>query len=656
MLPVCVMIEFRDVSIHFGTQEVLRNVRLLISRGERVGIVGPNGAGKSTLFGLINGDLSPYRGDVTVPKDCRLGYVRQQLPEATEGLSLVDFALEGLGELKALSGRIREIESLLAGAGLADEEKERLLRELGELQSGYEHRGGYRARSSAEALLCGLGFDPDGLTRPLTTFSGGWRMRAELARALVAEPDALLLDEPSNYLDIPAVEWLQRFLREFPGTLLLISHDRYLLESLTTTTVEVRSGSVTRYTGDFRYYLQEREKRYRVQESARRNQDRQIEQAERFIERFRAKNTKATQVQSRIKALEKIERIDLPPDAVDRPMIRIAPPPHCGHELLRLDDAAVTYDRQHWVLRHVNIRVEHGDRIALVGYNGMGKTTLLRLMAGQRAPGEGRRVLGHKVMIGYQSQDFAETMPPSQTVMEVVQARAAGQQVGSIRSLLGSFGFTGDEILKPCGVLSGGEKIRLAFARLFVNPPNLLLLDEPTTHLDMAGREALEEALRSYKGTICFVSHDVTFVRNIATSIIEITREGVRRFVGGYDYYREKMGEGREAPGRKPATTESADRPASRKDLRRERAQARQERARRTRQLERRLATVEQTVETLEAERSELATRLGGEGIKPDFEALNRRLLTIEEELVRYEDEWERVTDELAAAAAESDS
>jgi ATP-binding cassette subfamily F protein 3 len=274
------------------------------------------------------------------------------------------------------------------------------------------------------------------------------------------------------------------------------------------------------------------------------------------------------------------------------------------------------------------------------------------MMAGQRAAGEGRRVVGHKVVIGYQSQDFAETMPSGRTVMEIVQSRAAGQQVGSVRSLLGSFGFAGDDILKPCGVLSGGEKIRLAFARLFVDPPNLLLLDEPTTHLDMAGREALEEALRSYKGTICFVSHDVTFVRNVATVIVEITRDGVRRFVGGYDYYREKQAADGRAAAQEIEPAVGASRAPSRKELRRGRAQARQERARLTRQLERRLASVEKTVDNLENERRELVEQLGGEGDKLDFEALNRRLSTIETELARYEEEWERVTDELASLDA----
>ncbi|MBL7115013.1 MAG: ABC-F family ATP-binding cassette domain-containing protein [Kiritimatiellae bacterium] len=636
------MLEFQDISIHFGSQEVLRNVQLRINPGEHVGIVGPNGAGKSTLFGLITGEISPYRGKCVVPNGHRIGYVRQHLPDAASQTPLVDFACEGVPELLKIEQRIHKIEHDLHEA--AGEERERLLRRLGKLQSDFEHLGGYNIRSRAEATLCGLGFRAEALHNPLQSFSGGWRMRAELARALVGHPDTLLLDEPSNYLDVPAVEWLQRFLREFQGTLMLISHDRYLLKSLTNITIEVAGGLVTRYPGGLAFYAEERERRHRTFAAATRNQDRKREQLERFITRFRATSTKAAQVQSRIKELEKLEAIDSPIVTRNTASIRIAKPPHCGAEILRLENAGLTYDANHWVLRGLDFRIERGDRIALVGYNGMGKTTLLRIMAGQREPSEGRVVLGHKVKIGYQSQEFAETMSPERSVFDIVAAQSAEASSGDVRSILGGFGFVGDAVSKPSGVLSGGERIRLAFARLFVNPPNVLLLDEPTTHLDIDGRETLEKALDDYAGTVCFVSHDIDFVRRIATRIVALDETGVTRYAGGYDYYLEKRNEG------SPNTTSARNNDATGgrgKENRRERAEQRKQRTKATRGLKRQLAATEAEVDALEQERNTLAENLAQRADAVDFAEINKRLQEIHSSLDRLTRQWERIAYEL---------
>jgi ATP-binding cassette subfamily F protein 3 len=642
------MLEFQDISIHFGSQEVLRNVQLRINPGEHVGIVGPNGAGKSTLFGLVTGEISPYRGKCVVPNGHRIGYVRQHLPDAASQIPLVDFACEGVPELVKMEQRIHKIEHDLHTVD--GEERERLLRRLGELQSDFEHLGGYDIRSRAEATLCGLGFHAEALHDPLQSFSGGWRMRAELARALVGRPDTLLLDEPSNYLDVPAVEWLQRFLREFQGTLMLISHDRYLLKSLTSITLEVAGGLVTRYPGGLTFYVEERERRHRAFAAATRNQDRKREQLERFITRFRATSTKAAQVQSRIKELEKLETIDSPVVTRNTSVIRIAKPPHCGAEILRLENAGLTYDGSRWIMRGLDLHIERGDRIALVGYNGMGKTTLLRVMAGQREPSEGRVVLGHKVKIGYQSQEFAETMSPERSVFDIVAEQSAEGSSGDVRSILGGFGFVGDAVSKPSGVLSGGERIRLAFARLFVNPPNVLLLDEPTTHLDIDGRETLEKALGDYAGTVCFVSHDIDFVRRIATKIIALDEAGVTRYAGGYDYYLEKRGGA-------PSNTSSArtgDAAGGRgKENRRERAEQRKQRTKATRGLKRQLAATEAEVDALEKERNALADQLAQGDAAVDFAETNRRLQEIHSGLDRLTRQWERIAYELEDAESQ---
>ena len=492
------MIDFVQVSKRFGAQEVLRDATFRISAGERIGVVGPNGAGKSTIFGLLCGDTEVDGGDVVLPKHVRIGHLRQQLNPHAVDQTLLDYTEDSIPELKTIPEEIHALESRINE--MAADEKERALRRIGELQHTFEHLGGYDMRARAEAALGGLGFHEAEFSRPFASFSGGWQMRAELARTLIANPDLLLLDEPSNFLDLPAVEWLQKFLRAYEGTMLLISHDRYLLRSLANVTLEIAGGNTTRYQGGYDYYLKERVTRMEHQLAAKRNQDRERERIESFVRRFRAKSTKASQVQSRIKQLEKMETIEAPTTAPNLSKIRLAEPPHSGHEIIRLEGAGFSYDGDRWIYKGLSLNINRGEKVALVGYNGMGKTTLLRTLAGQLDPAEGKRVLGHKVVIGYQSQDFAETMPPEKSIYHIVKDGNPGASEAQVRGLLGGFGFSGETVEKKCEVLSGGEKIRLAFARLFIDPPNFLLLDEPTTHLDINGREALENALKEYKG------------------------------------------------------------------------------------------------------------------------------------------------------------
>ncbi len=645
------MIEFNDVSLHFGGQEVLRHVGLRIGPGERVGVVGPNGAGKSTLFALITGEITPFRGKVTLPRDARLGHVRQQLPPDDGGVSLLDFCLSGMEDLHAMEARIDALAHVLETLEVESAERKRRLREMGELETRFDHLGGYDSRSRAEAVLCGLGFPAAQLQQRLAAFSGGWRMRAELARALVMQPDILLLDEPSNYLDIPAVEWLQRFLRDFEGTMLLISHDRYLLRSLSSVTVETMRGEVTRYEGGFDYYIKERAQRIAAQAAAAKNQDRKRQQIEQFIERFRAKNTKASQVQSRIKALEKMEAVAHPPPVTVAVNIRLPPPPPCGHEMLRLEQVGLTYDSKRWVFRNVDFNIQRGDRIALVGYNGMGKTSLLRVMAGVRSPSAGRCVAGHKVKIGYQSQEFAETISPGLAVFDVVQKRNPRLSQGEVRSILGSYGFSGDTVKKMAEILSGGEKIRLAFARLFADPPNLLLLDEPTTHLDMAGRESLEQLLCDYPGAICFVSHDVEFVRRLATGVAALTETGVERYAGSYDDYRERCRAKSESCEGVPQGSGSGAVGAStggggeRKIRRRERAESRRDLLARTRGFKRQMAVAEKALARLDGEQKSLLSAMSESGGISDYAVANRRLYEISIEIEQHTSAWEQAAE-----------
>jgi ATP-binding cassette subfamily F protein 3 len=639
------MIDFIQVSKRFAAQEVLRNVTFRINAGERIGIVGPNGAGKSTIFNLLCGEAEVDEGDIALPKHVRIGHLHQQLNPHAVDRSLLSYTEDSIPELKSIPRRIHEMEERMSA--LPPAERERVLRQIGELQHEFEHLGGYDMRSRAEAALGGLGFREEEFDRPFSSFSGGWQMRAELARTLIANPDLLMLDEPSNYLDLPAVEWLQKFLRAYEGTMLLISHDRYLLRSLANVTFEIAGGQVTRYQGGYDYYVTERVTRLEHQLAAKRNQDRERERIESFVRRFRAKSTKASQVQSRIKQLEKMETIEAPAAAPVLSRIRLADPPHSGHEIVRLEEAGVSYDQQRWIFKGLNLNINRGEKVALVGYNGMGKTTLLRTLAGQMEPGAGRRILGHKVVVGYQSQDFAETMPPEQSVYHIVRNGNPGASEQQVRSLLGGFGFSGDAVEKKCEILSGGEKIRLAFARLFINPPNFLLLDEPTTHLDIQGREALESALKEYKGALCVVSHDVTFVRSIAEQIIAINGAGVTRYPGSYDYYLEKQeerGAGRMEQGTKAAapgassSAATASVAARGKDARKARATQRE--------AEKALKKIEAKIEKLTEEQSALTEEMMSKR-DADFASINTRLAFIQKEIGNLEAEWESTAEAL---------
>ena len=635
------MISFQQVNKSFIGQDVLRDATFRIGLGERVGIVGPNGAGKSTVFSLLTGEINPDGGTVEVRKGARIGYVRQEINTSDEHTSLLDHTEGGRQDLADLHKQIIDLDHRINDQ--PGDDRDAMLARLGALQTEFESSGGYSVKTRAEAALCGLGFSAEDLTRPLDKFSGGWQMRAELARAIVTDPDILLLDEPSNYLDIPAVEWLQKYLKDFRSTLALVSHDRYLLNSLTTVTLEIANASASRYPGNYDFYVEERKLRHEQADAAYRNQDRRRQQIEKFVKRFRAKNTKSAQVQSRIKMLEKMEDAPVFKRVVSRGRIRLKTPVRCGQEVVRLDEISLRYDESHWVLKDIDLSVERGEKIALVGLNGMGKTTLLRLLAGRLPPSEGKRVVGHKVVPGYLSQEFAETMDPAETVLATVGSVSHDATDQDVRTLLGGFGFSGSAVDKRVSVLSGGEKVRLAFARLLIDPPNFLILDEPTTHLDVTARETLEDALRGYTGTICFVSHDIQFTRNVATMIIAMEPPGIRRYHGNYDYYRSKC-QDQAAPQAANAATPAV---SARKANRRERAERVQQLARHRRRLIARLTQAEESVERLSTEQHELTAALSNKDEPVDYATVNKRLEAIQREIDAATRLWEQTANEL---------
>ncbi|MCR5751090.1 MAG: ATP-binding cassette domain-containing protein [Kiritimatiellae bacterium] len=644
------MLDFKGISVHYGHQDVLSDVTFRVNKGDRVGVVGPNGSGKSTLFKIILGEMSTDKGELIVEGSPRIGFTRQNPEPDTPGEALLEYSLRGIPGLSEMEAEMRDLEG-----DLSDPVK---MRRYGELQTKFEHLGGYDIETRVKVALGGLGFTVDEFAKPFASFSGGWRMRAELSRVLASRPDLLLLDEPSNYLDLPAVDWLQKFLKAYDGTLMLISHDRYLLRTLTDIIVEVDAGTATRYEGGLDWYMTEREVRYQHLKAAKENQDHHREQLQRFVDRFRAQATKAAQAQSRQKLIDKIdeERIVLPKRYTNSGRLRLAEPPPSGIEMFRCENLGFSYDGHKKVFEGLSFQISRGDKVALVGYNGLGKTTLMRIVAGTRAPTEGRAVLGHNVVVGYLSQEFAETIPPDLSVYR--NAKNAWDAHGGgpekvFRNQLGAFGFDENDVEKPAGVLSGGEKIRLAFLRLFLSAPNFLLLDEPTTHLDLDGRRLLQDALQKYKGTILLVSHDIDFVRASATSILEITREGIRQFPGGYDYYCEKRDQVPSVGGRAEAARETASSDASsqqqlsKKDLRRQRAEERAKLAPKVRELKRRVDTAEKKIDELQKALDEASAELFNPKPDTDFAEANRKVRTLQFEIDRYTADWEEAATEL---------
>ena len=650
------MIDFKNISKSYSGEYILKAVNCRINTGERIGVVGPNGAGKSTLFGMITGEVVPDSGEVVIPKESRLGIMRQHISGADLERSLLEFTADAIPELKSYCLELEDIEERMAVCE-DDRELEIMLKRHGFLQSSIEHLGAYHLDVEAKQALTSLGFPVAKLSEKLSSFSGGWQMRAALARVLISRPDILLLDEPSNYLDIPAVEWLCRFLANFQGTLLLISHDRFLLRKLADITLEVNRGTVTRYAGNYDYYRREREQRRIALEAAKRNADHKKEQLERMIDRFRAKSTKAAAAKSAQKKLDRIEDVKLSETIDYHGVIKLPEPPACGAEAARFEHVSFGYEPDKLLFTDVDLDIASGEKLAIIGYNGMGKTTLLKLLAGVLKPVSGRVVPGHRIICGYQAQEFAELVNGELSVYDAVRAALpADAPTGNVANVAGTFGFSGDAMKKPCAVLSGGEKIRLQMARIFVNPPNLLILDEPTTHLDIAARELLQEALKNYTGTVAMVSHDIEFVRNVAEVVWEVSPAGVTKYFGNYDYYLEKSAalSGGNAPVTAAVSPLESDGAMTAKERRRARAQARNAIAGELNKAKKEVEKLEELMDEQSSRKAVLVAKLSS-GEKVDFARLNTELAQLDKEIAETETRWEERAMELEALRQEND-
>ena len=605
------MITVDGVAKGFAGETLFEDVSLFVGPGERVGFVGPNGAGKSTLMKLITGLELPDRGTVTRQRGISIGHLSQEVlptPDAT----VLETALRPSAEVARLEDEIATLPSLLEVAR-EPAEQARLAARLAEVHARHEELAGGHREARAHRILAGLGFRPGDVNRPLSSFSGGFVMRAELARLLVESTDLLLLDEPTNHLDLESVLWLQDFLSHARSALILISHDRAFLNATVQGIVEIERRRSTRYVGNFDDYVREKDERRAQLESAARNQERRIRETERFIERFKAKASKATQAQSRMKALAKEERIVIERDD-PKVRFRFPQPARTSALVLALRGVDKSYGAVE-VYRGLDFELRRGDKTVLVGPNGAGKSTLLKMLAGAITPDAGSVEVGLRVSLGYYAQHRQEMLDLNRTVLENARSAAGDQTETFIRTLLGAFLFRGDDVEKPASLLSGGEKSRLALALVLLNPPSVLLMDEPTIHLDMASVDALIRALQAYEGALCFISHDVHFIRAIAQSVVRVEAGRLTAYPGDWNYYlwkREQAAAPQGATGAEASeTSATSERSAQgRREERRRLAESRADLAKRTRHLKREIAEIEDRIEELEREKAGLEADL----------------------------------------------
>lgn len=536
------MISFNNVLKQYGPKILYQDGSFQINPGEKIGLVGPNGAGKTTIFRIIVGEEGVDGGSVSCAEKMVIGYFSQNIGEM-KGHSALEEVEKGAGRISELGRKLAEAEKKLQDSAenpLSDDAMTKLLDEYGEIQHEFESRGGYDLNSRAKEVLTGLGVGPDRYDNPVETFSGGWKMRIALAKILVLNPDVLLMDEPTNHLDLESIIWLEEWLKNFKGALVMTSHDREFMSRMTSRIIEVANKSITSFSGDYDFYLKEKDIRMGQLLASHRKQTEMLAKEEEFIARFTARASHAAQVQSRVKKLDKIDRIEIP---AEEAVMEFTFPeiPRSGNEVMKFENISKVWPlpdgKEKVVFKGISGMVRRTDKVALVGVNGAGKSTLLKIMAGQTEATSGVATLGANAKIGYFSQHSLDILNPKQTIYDEVYSRIPNASVSYVRSLCGAFLFSGDEVFKKVSVLSGGEKSRVVIATLLANPVNFLILDEPTNHLDIKSREVLLKALKEFAGTVILVSHDRFFLKSLATRVLELDHGELQTFEGSYEYY-----------------------------------------------------------------------------------------------------------------------
>jgi len=639
------MITINNLSIQYGAKHLFKGISGRINSRDRIGLVGVNGAGKSTLLKILAGVSETDPGVVSRSKQVTCGYLPQEIAGLDLEKSLYDEAESAFAPLLAKQQELDEINMRLGAARDSATVIHELLQRQGELQHLLDHSNIFRIKATIEKVLVGLGFKEGDFGKQCHSFSGGWLMRLMLAKQLLAAPTYLFLDEPTNHLDIESLTWLEEFLLSYPGALIIVSHDRAFLDNMTAITWELSLGNLTIYKGNYSTYVKEKELRLQIQRSAYANQQAMIDQTKRFVDRFRAKSTKAKQVQSRMRQLEKMDIIELE-DTEQKISFRFPPAPASGRLAIAVTDLCKSYDDKH-VFTKIGFELMRGDKMAIVGVNGAGKSTLVKILAGLTPADSGAIRLGHNISLSYFGQHQAQELSPGYTVLETLNQIEVEKTITQTRSLLGAFLFRGDEVDKKVQVLSGGEKSRLALAKMIATPANLLIMDEPTNHLDMMSQEILQDALAQYDGSIIVVSHNRYFLDHFVNKVLEIKNGKATLFDGNLTYYLEKTARERQnaaAIETPPAAPPNGTAAAKGKKARQEQARLREEKNSLLRPYLAKIKETEQEIEKLETVKTELEARLADPELYKDqeaFSAKSKEYAAVERRLVRCYQQWE---------------
>lgn len=642
------MISVNNLTIRFGNFELFSDIGFLINKRDRIGLVGKNGAGKSTLLKVIKGDISPSEGNISVPTDIKIGYLPQQMILENAKLSVFEEARTAFQNVLEIQTEIDKLNVQIANYhDYTEDEYSKLIEKLTHLSEHLNIIGADNIEQNIEKVLKGLGFLQTDFQRKISEFSGGWKMRVELAKILLQNPDVILLDEPTNHLDIEAIQWLESFLETYGGAVLVISHDRAFLDNVTNRTIEINLGKIYDYKVSYSKFKVLQQERLAQQIAAYENQQKLIEDTERFIERFRYKATKANQVQSRIKQLEKLDRLEI--DELDNAAmnIKFPPAPRSGDIVVKIDELSQTYDGKKYILNKIGLIVERGEKIAFVGRNGEGKTTLSKVIIGELEY-SGELKIGHNVKIGYFAQNQDELLDPELTVFETLDRIAVGDIRTKLRDILGSFLFSGEDIDKKVKVLSGGEHSRLSLAKLLLEPYNLLVLDEPTNHLDMRSKDILKQALLKFDGSLIIVSHDRYFLDGLVDKVYEFKNHKIRQHIGGiYDFLRKKKIESLKELEQKEKVqaSQTKEKVSENKILYLERKEIERQR----RSLQNKVEKAEKEIERLEKEIETLHNLLSNPE-KIDAEEANavfEKFSKLNSELEHQMDLWEKAGNEL---------
>jgi ATP-binding cassette subfamily F protein 3 len=641
------MIDLSQISLQFNGKYLFQEVNFKINSGDKISLVGANGTGKSSLLKIIKGELQPESGKVLKQKDISIGYLPQD-NVTHSGNKLLDEAKSALTDIIYLQKKEKEITNKLSNTTLSEDAHNDLIHQLGDVHHRLEELDSYSAEARVEKILIGLGFEENDFEKLTNEFSGGWQMRIALAKILISQNDILLLDEPTNHLDFDSLEWLISFLKAYSGALLIVSHDKHFVNEVTDKTLEIFLGKFNTFRGDYDAYLKFKAARDEQLENQYQLQQKKIRETERFIERFRYKATKAKQVQSRVKQLEKILLIELP-DSKDDIYIKFPSPPHSGKINIELKSIAKSYGKN-IVFENLDFTVVRGDKIAFVGPNGAGKTTLAKIISGVINFDRGERVIGHNTIISYYAQDVADNLAPDLDIIETIEGIAENKTVGQLRSLLGSFLFSGDDVFKKVGVLSGGEKSRVALAKILLTKANFIILDEPTNHLDMSSKEILQQALIDFTGSLILVSHDIDFLKPVVNKVVDIRKGSLKMYDGGLDYYLSKRAEELTSRENVSAKNIHAQDNVSRKEQKRIEAELRQKRFRATKEIIQKIGELEKQISGLEVKETELENKLADEKIYSDpvtVRDVTSEYNKVKEELNYKMAEWSRLSEEL---------